>query len=352
MGIEEDPDIRELQSEIIYYKLKNNSKDYTKDTKDFWKTTIAKHPMKVLSIYPTLVKGIYFISTMNEGEYAFYDERWNYLYFWTGIKVIENSEDPQDLEDSDSSYFSQLMKLLKMVRSFTDKKKVPYDENMLMINTDEFQNLKKIYDYLQNYQSIQLRIGSSGNASCTAQYKDYLNTTHNLYTMEKKKCQDDSSNYCKTVKNFVHTYDKTFMTKLSCDGMKDPKMKSEVHEERGDYGPSASQHHLQENAAQERHSPSDQGQDSLNMLVDTRDIPSPSESTSAVSTVFPLLGTASLLFFFVNFTPLGSRLHNNIFRKQIIRNNGEEEQEILEHSYEHSHGNIEENTYHVGYHNM
>ncbi|SBT55358.1 PIR Superfamily Protein [Plasmodium ovale wallikeri] len=352
MGNEEDPDIRELQSEIIYHKLKNNPKDYTKDTSDFWKTTISKHPMKVLDIFPTLVKGIYFVSTMNEGEYAFYDERWNYLYFWTGIKVIENSEDPEDLEDSDSSYFSQLMNLLKMVRSYTDKKKVPYDKNMLMINTDEFQNLKKIYDYLQNYQTIQLRIGSTGNASCTPRYKDYLNNTHNLYTSEKKKCEDNSSNYCKTVNSFVHTYGKNFMTKLSCDGMKDPTRKLESHEGRRDYVPSASQHHLHENGAQESHSPSGQGQDSVNIVVDPRDIPSPSGSISAASTVFPLLGTASLLFFFVNFTPLGSRLHNNIFRKQITGNNEEEAQEMLEHSYEHSHGNIEENMYQISYHNM
>ncbi|SBS91102.1 PIR protein [Plasmodium ovale] len=351
MGIEEDPDMGELQSEIIYHKLKNNPKDYTKDNNDFWKTTIAKHPMKVLDIYPTLVKGIYFVSTMNEGEYAFYDERWNYLYFWTGIKLIENSEDPEDLEDSDSSYFSQLMNLLKMVRSFTDKKKVPYDENMLMINTGEFKNLKQIYDYLQNYQPIQWKVGFSGISSCTARYKEYITTTHDLYANEKQRCQKDTGNYCKAVKRFALTYDKNNIRKLSCDGKKDPSKQHEMKDTEVELMGSRSPDSLHSGASQPLYSPSTDGEQSRSMASPAGDISFSSGSTNVISTVFPLLGTASLAFFFLKFTPLGSSLYNRIFSKEIIRTNVEP-QELLENNYEFSNTNIEENSHHIGYHNM
>ncbi|SBS92564.1 PIR Superfamily Protein [Plasmodium ovale curtisi] len=352
MATEEDPDISSLQSEIIYHKLNRASKDYTKDSTEFWKTVITNHPMQKFDIFPTLVKGMYLVSTMNEEEYTFYDEPWNYLYFWSGLKVIENPDSSEDLEGSETSLFSRLMNLLKMVRSVNDKGNVNYDEDMLNITTKEFKDLKNIYDYLKNYETIHLKVGSSGKASCTPLFKDHLNTTHTLYTKEKQRCTHHTSNYCKVVNRFVLAYDKNNIRKLSCDGKKDPKKKPEMEDSQEDLEDSRLKLPSSKGDAETLQTASGLEGDSGDMEIANGIVSPSSGSTNAISTVFPLLGTTSLAFFLLKFTPLGPRLYNSIFGKAINRSNGEEEQEILQNSYQFAHGNMEENVHNVGYHSM
>ncbi|SBT72141.1 Plasmodium vivax Vir protein, putative [Plasmodium ovale] len=352
MATEEDPDISSLQSEIIYHKLNTASKDYTKDNTPFWKTVITNHPMQEFGIFATLVKGMYLVSTMNEEEYTFYDEPWNYLYFWSGLKVIQNPDASEDLEGSETSLFSRLMNLLKMVRSVNDKEKVNYDEDILKISTKEFMDLKNIYDYLKNYKTIYLKVGYSGEAPCTPLFKNHLSTTHTLYTKEKQRCKENTSNYCKAVNRFVLAYDKNNITKLSCDGKKDPKKKPEMEDLREDLEDSRLKLLPPKGGAETLQTASGPDGDSGDMEIANGIVSPSSGSTNAISTVFPLLGTASFAFFFLKFTPLGSRLYNNIFGKQIITNNGEEEQEILDNSYEFAHTNMEENAHHIAYHSM
>ncbi|SBT59078.1 PIR Superfamily Protein [Plasmodium ovale wallikeri] len=199
MATEDDPDINGLQSEIIYYKLNKASDDYTQDSENFWNTAIAYHPMNKLSIFPSLAKGFYYVSKMNVLD-KYYDERWNFLYFWAGIKMIEN------LEGSDSLHgfsFKDLMDLLKMVRSINDNGS-SYTDDMLKMNKDNFKDLKEVYDYLENYESINLKIDFSGNSPCTARYKEYVTKAHELYKREKAKCHGNNKDeYCRILNSFL-----------------------------------------------------------------------------------------------------------------------------------------------------
>ncbi|SBT55952.1 PIR Superfamily Protein [Plasmodium ovale wallikeri] len=339
MGNDEDPDISVLQSEVMYHKLDKGSDGYITDNGAFWEGVIKTNVLKTLPIFPTLAKAFYYVCTMKSNEGKLYDERWNYLYFWTRLKVLENSS------------FSDIMDLLKIVKSVNDSSK-PYDKDMFDINTQEFMDLKKIYDYLQNYHTIYLKVGSSDNAPCTAEYKKYITTSYDLYIKEKVKCEyNDKDSYCKVVNRFVREYGKKDIIKLSCNGTKDPKEPQIEEEEEEDFGEIESADPARRDTPHASHL--SRGQ------IDTDDTEIPdgyvshySGSTNAISTVFPLLGTASLAFFFLKFTPLGSRLYNSILRKQIIGTNEEEAQEILENSYEFSNSNFEENSHHIAYHNM
>ncbi|SBT74396.1 PIR protein [Plasmodium ovale] len=338
-----DPDISSLQSEVIYHQLDRGLKDYIHDTKDFWKLYIKNIYLNNLGIFPSLAKGFYYVSTMEANDIMFYDKRWNYLYFWTGYKVLKSSE---------SSYFSKVMDLLKIVKSVNDNS-IPYNDDMFKISEEQFNNLKRIYDYLENYETINLRIGSSINASCTAAYRNYVTTTHDFYIEEKRKCQNIlTDSYCKLVNGFVHEYDKNKVTKLSCDGKKDPNVQFEMEDGEEDLGSAGPHLPVQEERAHASHLGPHQKRGAVALEHPTGDISPSSGSTSAMTTVFPLLGTASLAFFFLKFTPLGSRLYNRIFSKQIIRTNVEEAQELLENSYEFPNTTIEENSHHIGYHNM
>ncbi|SBS93151.1 PIR Superfamily Protein [Plasmodium ovale curtisi] len=342
MGNEDDPDINDLHSEIIYHKFDRGLKDYMHDKGDFWEYVIKIHILKDLTIFRKLAKGFYYVSTMKENEETFYDDRWNYLYFWTGSKVLESSE---------SSSYSDIMDLLNTVKSVHDNSQF-YNVDMFKVTIDEFKNLKKIYDYLQNYEPIQWKVGLSGIASCTARYKEYITTTHDLYTNEKQRCQNDTGNYCKAVKRFALTYDKNNIRKLSCDGKKDPSKQPEMEDTEEELMDSRPQDSSHSGDAQPLYSPSADGEQTRDMSSPAEDISFSSGSPNVISTVFPLLGTASLALFFLKFTPLGSRLYNSIFSKQIIRTNEEEAQETFENSYEFSNSNFEENSHHIAYHSM
>ncbi|SBS89760.1 PIR Superfamily Protein [Plasmodium ovale curtisi] len=349
MATEEDPDLKVLHTNVVYYKLDTASKDYKQDSDAFWNTAIAEHYMKTLRIFPTLAKGLYYVSKMDNYD-AHYDERWNYLYFWAGLKMIENSESFQSFS------FSDLMSLLKLVRNFIQKDSGSYTDDMLKMNKDNFKDLKDVYDYLENYKSIELKIDSSGNSPCTARYKDYVTEAHELYKREKEKCQGNNKDeYCRILNSFLLKHEKTFITQRKCTGTKPVKPHSEEEDPQDTMDSESSGVHREERGqgSQTLFSPfRDSGQ--------TRGIPHPggdvspsSRSTNAISTVFPLLGTASLTFFFLKFTPLGSSLYNRIFSKQIIRSNEEEEaQEILGNTYEIPHTNIDDTAHHIAYHSM
>ncbi|SBS93765.1 PIR Superfamily Protein [Plasmodium ovale curtisi] len=329
MGTEDDPDLKGLHTNIIYYKLDTASNDYINDKNLLWSSVIKNHHLKGLSIFDALAKGLYYVSTMNKRDHTFYDERWNFLYFWAGLKILENTESS---ESSENSEFQTLMVLLKAARSMYDKEGGSYEDYLLTINKDKFKNLKEVYDYLQNYKSINLKIGFSGSTPCTSQYKDYVTKAHELYISEKKKCQgNDKDEYCRILNSFLHKHGETFLIQPKCTGTKVVVPHSE-----GDTQDSV---HIE-------------GQTGGMAFADG-DVSPSSGSTNALSTVFPLLGTASLAFFFLKFTPLGSRLRSTIFRKHIIQSNEEEgAQEILENSYEFAPTNIDDTAHHIAYHSM
>ncbi|SBS94733.1 PIR Superfamily Protein [Plasmodium ovale curtisi] len=351
MGAEEDPDLNELPSNYMYYKLDTASKDYIKNGNIFWENTIGKHRMNKLIIFPALAKGLYYVSTMNKSDITFYDERWNYIYFWSGLKMLENSESS---DSSESFSFKDLMDLLKMVRSVNDQGS-RYMDDMLNINKDKFKDLKDVYDYLENYESINLKIDSSGNSPCTARYKEYVTKAHELYKREKVRCEHNNSDReCKILNSFLTKRGNPFITQPKCTGTKSVKPHSDRKDphDRVDSEGSELHHEAHRLGSEILLSPLGDAGQTREMSLPGGVVPPSSGSTNAISTVFPLLGIASLAFFFLKFTPIGSRLYNSIFSKQIIRTNVEESQELLENSYEFSNTNIEENSHHIGYHSM
>ncbi|SBT02147.1 PIR Superfamily Protein [Plasmodium ovale curtisi] len=322
----QDPDISGLPSNIIYYKLNNASNDYINHEDHFWKTAIKHHPMKNLSIFDALAKGSLYISSLDNQD-IFYNERWNYLYFWAGSKVLESSE---------SSSFDYTMHLINTVKSYIDKPN-KYNDEMLKINTDKFTELKEIYDYFQNYESIKAKI-SPHNPDCTLPFKQYVEKSYNSYNAMNEKClgnhQDD---HCKIFHSFVKKYKMENITKLTCNGTKVTQA-----QDRMDYTVAVQD--------SRRQLPSREGQSHDGSLTHGG-LPSSPGSTNATSIVLPLLGTFSMFFIWFKFSPLGSWLYNEMFKKKIIRNyEQEEEQEILENPYAFPHGNVGDSVHHIAYH--
>ncbi|SBT84008.1 PIR protein [Plasmodium ovale] len=332
-----DPDLRDLPSNIIYYKLDKALKENFYDDTPYWNFYIKNTDVKLSNISDSLVNTFYYVVNMKTIS-TFYDERWNYAFFWLGNKLLENSE---------SSIFEKVMSVLQTLRSGLVDTKDKYNDDMFDVDKKHFQDLKKIYDYLQNYTSILTRIDYPDTA-CTPAYKDYVTTTFDFYKEEKRKCmQKGTDNYCKVVNRFIHEYENN-IKELTCTGKTSPETR-----EAEDLADSGQELFSPEYGGQGVHLPFGQEERARGMSHLGGDVPPSSGSTNALSTVFPLLGTASLAFFFLKFTPLGSRLRSSIFRKHIIQSNEEEgAQEILENSYEFAPTNMEDTAHHIAYHSM
>ncbi|SBS98897.1 PIR Superfamily Protein [Plasmodium ovale curtisi] len=332
-----DPDLRDLPSNIIYYKLDKALKENFYDDSTYWNSYIKNTNVKLSSISDSLVNTFYYVVNMKSFN-TFYDERWNYVFFWLGNKLLENSE---------SSIFEKVMSVLQTLRSGRVGTEDKYNDDMFDVDKKHFQDLKKIYDYLQNYTSILTRIGYP-DTTCTPAYKDYVTTTFNFYKEEKERCaQNNTDNYCKVFNRFLREYVNE-IKELTCTGNTSPE-KYEAQ----DLADSSQERSSTGYGEQGIHLPLSQEGGARGMSHSDGDVSTSLGSTNALSTVFPLLGTASFAFFFLKFTPLGSRLRSSIFRKHIIQSNEEEgAQEILENSYEFAPTNMEDAAHHIAYHSM
>ncbi|SBT58294.1 PIR Superfamily Protein [Plasmodium ovale wallikeri] len=333
-----DPDLRDLPSNIIYYNLDKALKEKFYDDSTYWNFYIKNTDVKLSSISDSLINTFYYVVKMNTLN-TFYDERWNYAFFWLGNKLLENSE---------SSIFKKVMSVLQTLRSGLLGTEDEYNDDMFNVDKKHFHDLKKIYDYLQNYRSISAKINSI-DAPCTALYKDYVTKTYSFYKEEKEKCaQNDTDNYCKVVNRFISEYENDLKV-LTCTGNISPEMR-----EAQDLADSGQERSSTGYGEQGVHSPLGQEERDRGMPHPGGDVSPSLGHTNALSTVFPLLGTASVAFLFLKFTPLGSRLRSSIFRKHMLQSNEEEEeaQEILENSYEFAPTNMEDTAHHIAYHSM
>ncbi|SBT83995.1 PIR protein [Plasmodium ovale] len=325
-----DPEISGLPSNIFYHKLDNVNEDYSHLNAPSWELYIKSHPIKGKGFFNALLKAFYYVSYYDIRDTFFYNERWNYLYFWMGLKLLN------DLGDS---IFSDVMSVLKVVRSVINENK-QYNDDMFTIDIVKFNDLKKIYDYLQDFASIKARIGHR-DAPCTAAYKEYVTTAHNFYIKEKTNCNgNNKDNYCKVVNRFIHEYGND-ITELTCTGLTSPEYYEAQNLE--DTGTETFSLGYGTQAERANHMP-----------LPARDVSPSSGSTNALSVAFPLLGTLSTLFVFLKFTPFGSQLYNGFLKKKLIQNNQEKEgtYEILENSYGYPNGNIEDTEHHIAYSSM
>ncbi|SBT74097.1 Plasmodium vivax Vir protein, putative [Plasmodium ovale] len=321
--VTEDYDISGLPSYIFYSKLDRAPEDYSKLGPPSWAYFVTNHEIKKKSIFNALLKAFYYVSYYDKSDEPFYGEQWNYLYFWVGLKVLNELEE---------SSFSQVMDVLKAVRSVMDNNEEYND--MLKITTKHFKDLKEIYDYSQNYNSIYALIGPP-NSDCTSSFKQYVEKGYNDYNTMKGKCSgNNSDDYCKIFHRFEKTYNMNKITKLTCTGTKAPEVRLQARHSAMPFipqaqGPEGSVLKLE------------MGDMLHGMSIPKGGTPTPADSAD----VFPI----SLLF-----SPVRSWLYNKVLKKEIIRNieDEKESEEIFQDSYVYSNRDFIDTSPHIPYHNM
>ncbi|SBT54774.1 PIR Superfamily Protein [Plasmodium ovale wallikeri] len=329
----DDSDLCALPSFRFYYKLDNGgNKD---DTDIFWIgfELSLKTYTDILSIFDKLIKGIYYASYISKSN-SYYNVRWNYLYFWVGEKISHIV--------SDNDKFLGIIYILNTVRShFFEKETYDlFNDNMTL---EHFNDLKKIYDFFQNYDNIDGSIKFS--KSCTEPYKKYIEDSFSVYKRVNAECKvKKEEKHCKIYNDFVDTYDKKNLSELICDGK---KVSMPVAEEE----PNSFTEEQRYPVAESDVHPGT-GIPEHSTPMHTKELSTPSYSDNAMSIIFPPLGIISTLFILYRFTPVGSWLNSRLLKKEIIPQEEHENksEELLENLYEPETYNAQNRRNSIGYH--
>ncbi|KMZ95127.1 hypothetical protein PVMG_05956 [Plasmodium vivax Mauritania I] len=152
----------------------------------------------------------------------------NFMFFWIGDKILNHLSKKQFFEEIMLNLFASLNK------SGTQK---ICDFHYNNIYAENFQNIKLIFDYSEDYNSYAEQI-TDYNLPCNQDYKQYLQRYVDSYKKFYNKCtlEESNDNYCEAFKKYFDGKDKYFLSTWTCDlKLNDPRDKEfEEEVEAGD----------------------------------------------------------------------------------------------------------------------
>lgn len=191
--------------------------EHLPDTKSgFWHYVYNIFPIynrisDISSISNTLLKAFYHVSNMRRGTY-FYEERWNYLYFWMGTKILEVLKE--------TSEFSTIMHVAKIIRNHFDSAN-NINDHIYEIAANNFSDLKITYDYIQNYDTIENKFLDI-HFKCTEKFDEYIKNSQSSYEKLKELCQTHGGTLCKAFSFIENIKGKKNLSKFKCEHFKSP----------------------------------------------------------------------------------------------------------------------------------
>ncbi|SBT02770.1 PIR Superfamily Protein [Plasmodium ovale curtisi] len=250
------------------------------------------------NIKENLLEAFIYIANMRPGDDQ-YNERWNYLFYWMGDKVYANVKEISD--------FFLNMDIINSLRKRVHDNDEEYNDYFFKIKKNEFINLKKLYDYSQNYDAIKIKIDSP-DYECSREYNNYIVENHNLYNAIKAECLSDTTPYCKLYMNITKDTLAKKKSILNCHRVKDTVSSEERGPQRGS---------------------------------DLTGETTPTNSGNPTAIILP-------------FTPLGTWIHAHLVRKKISRGDADAEtlDEILEEKYKSEDDNSLVNMHNIGYNSI
>ncbi|SBT84244.1 PIR protein [Plasmodium ovale] len=291
----------------------------------------------ISSISEKLLRSFYQVTNMRQHNDQ-YSERWNYLYYWMGDKVY-------NIVDNKSE-FSEIMDIVNSVKRRVDTNNEKYNEDFFNIEKNEFIKLKKLYDYSQNYDAIQMKVAPS-NSVCSHLYHKYMTESYELYSTIKTECSSDTKRaYCRIFRNIENNNLKDKTSRLMCFHINKPVSSEE--------GRSRMQHGLTgESSRRSDEQGSPMGPrvvSSLHGSPDSEDNEtSITNSSNSTAVILPIFGLFCTFFILYKFTPLGTLIHGHFLKRKINQWNEETVDESLAEKYKPEDDNSLVDTHNISY---
>ncbi|SBT74246.1 Plasmodium vivax Vir protein, putative [Plasmodium ovale] len=318
---ETDYDLSILNSNVCYGKLDNIEDVFIDEDENFWNGYIQNACINKTSIYRAVVNAFHYVAYFNREDDIIFNERWNYLYFWVGSKALEN--------ELDNCSFATFISLLKSVKKIIYG--VAYEYDIEKISSQDFKDLKVVFDYIINYDSIKLKIGGH-SSDFTALYKEHVDSSYEVYKKLQRRCQDNvKEEYCKFFNYLVKKQKDAVLKPLTCKGTMKPLSVQQYKE-------SLPQETVSDSELKEQIQGGGTSSGSDNMMP----------------TFFPILGIFSILFILYNITPFRSWLPNILREKQLIQHGiyEDERNSYFENKYNSSDKNSQYNGHDIAYHSL
>ncbi|SBS95601.1 PIR Superfamily Protein [Plasmodium ovale curtisi] len=342
--VEEDKDLADLPSFRFYAELDKGYENLLYGYDDFFEDFVKvrlKNSEHISNIKESLLNAFIYIANMRS-RHNQYDDRWDYLYYWTGDKVYKIVQNVSDFKD--------IMGVIDSLKTHVDNNSGKYNDDLFKIEKDQFINLKKLYDYSQNYQAIKLKTAPY-DYKCSYLYNKYIKDSYELYSRIKTECSSDTRTtpYCRIFRNIEINNLKDNTSRLLCFHVHDPI----ISEEKG----TGRQQALDEKS---RLRGSGDGAFSMGTRggsLEHYSSGSQDNETSAINSgnptaiILPVLGLFIMSFLLYKFTPLKTMIHNHFIRKKINQWDADADtiEESLIDKYEIEDDNSEMNSNHIGY---
>ncbi|KMZ77242.1 hypothetical protein PVIIG_05195 [Plasmodium vivax India VII] len=173
----------------------------------------------IREIYYTLLYGLCYVSYNMKATEPDYEKRWDFLYYWIGEKIFEKLK----IE----SKFQDIMHILDDVKLKFDNNKYTYDFSQ--ISKNDFTQLKFIYDYVQDYETIQDTISQS-NVACSKKISEHIIECFQKYNALKSRCDSSKDKFCQIFKNIIEQNGNKEFTELKCSVVKDAELPAKLKE--------------------------------------------------------------------------------------------------------------------------
>ncbi|SBT33401.1 PIR Superfamily Protein [Plasmodium ovale wallikeri] len=205
---------------------------------------------------------------------------------------------------------------------------------------DDFNKMKKLYDYITNYTTIHMYLMKK-SFKCNEYYRKYSDEINLLYNQIKSNCLTSNHINCYMFKIIEKTYNSQNVKELRCDKVLTNTVNSSDQIEMSGSLPPGRENVID----------SESRRSLLAGSPDIRGVSSQSVSDIVIILVFPLFSILIIIFILYKFTPFGPWFRNHLIRKKISEHNiyNEETNESLENTYEYLNTRYNDPQHNIGF---
>ncbi|CAI7719433.1 Plasmodium vivax Vir protein, putative [Plasmodium vivax] len=201
-----------LRTKHYYYYFDKEMGSCEDDhSNDKAKEILRKHP-ELEDISEKILKAICYVRSKSKTK-GFNNDICGFLYYWIGDQILKDLTKKQ--------FFGEIMLTLFKSLNEGDTHEI-CDYHYYNIHKDNFNNIKLIFDYSEDYNSYEKQI-IGHNPPCNQDYKQYLQTYVDSYITFNNKCNVEglNDNYCEAFRKYFDGKDANLLSTWTCDLKKD-----------------------------------------------------------------------------------------------------------------------------------